>query len=72
MKDGKEGYLVFAPLMTSSTRFNKTNPEEDRMRQSHILVNLGWVPQSNPRVEASTEPLPVYERPEEDKVHLFD
>ena len=42
------------------------------MRQSHILVNLGWAPKNNAKVEMTTEPLPIYERPENEKVHLYD
>lgn len=64
IKDGKPGFAVFAPFITSVI---DNRPEERRndlqgVEESGIMVNLGWVPsESKKEVSGTDEPLPVVE-----------
>jgi len=62
---GKEGYLVFAPFITSikSTDHTGDNPANPNV-ETGIFVNLGWVPLENRSdIELSNEPIPALEPP---------
>jgi len=46
-KDGRKGYAIFAPFITSHVSV-VTNPyEEEKENPSGIMVNLGWMPFEN-------------------------
>ena len=45
-KDGKDGFAVFAPFVTSLVNANAHPYEVDIEKCSGIMVNMGWVPAS--------------------------
>mmetsp|Transcript_3902 Transcript_3902/g.4336 ORF Transcript_3902/g.4336 Transcript_3902/m.4336 type:complete len:300 (+) Transcript_3902:32-931(+) len=67
-RDGKKGYLVMAPFITSTRKYSKViKPvEANKTLESGLLVNLGWVPAENKDdIELSAEPLPLIDPPAE-------
>lgn len=61
-REGKKGYLVMAPFITSYQKYPKFFKPSDvnRPLESGLMVNLGWVPAENKDdIELSSEPLPL-------------
>lgn len=56
-KDGKKGYAVFAPFVTSHTDVNSHPHRGPTVLPCGIMVNLGWVPVEN-RKEVSLDSEP--------------
>jgi len=57
-KDGKKGYAVFAPFVTSHTNLNTHPYRGPQTNVCGIMVNLGWVPvDSRNEVGLDSEPL---------------
>ena len=57
-KDGRKGYAVFAPFVTSHASFVTHPYEEEKENASGIMVNLGWVPYENvAEITNDSEPL---------------
>ncbi|KRX05491.1 hypothetical protein PPERSA_04528 [Pseudocohnilembus persalinus] len=73
-RDGKEGYLVFAPFITSTRKLESehnsaVNPQENNT----VFVNLGWVPLENKLdIEMTGEPVELNEAPEDELDIHFD
>lgn len=64
-KDGKPGFAVFAPFITSvidaRTREQRIANGKN-LEESGVMVNLGWVPSENKNeVSGTDEPLPLVE-----------
>ena len=57
-KDGRKGYAVFAPFVTSHINVVTHPYEEDKENPSGIMVNLGWMPFENIK-EISTDAEPI-------------
>lgn len=59
-RDGKEGYLVFAPFVTAVENVNHRIKQKSLLPIEYsIFVNLGWVPQENKKdVELGGEVCP--------------
>lgn len=60
-RDGRLGYLVFAPFVTAvqETDFVKREGNPNPKIEFSILVNLGWVPVENKKdIELGNQPLP--------------
>lgn len=45
-RDGKEGYILIAPFVTSVGRVHR---KQQKMVENTILVNMGWVPREQLR-----------------------
>jgi len=64
-RNGKDGYLIFAPFTTAA---NQTNPACNPLRKVEItaIVCLGWVPKElKNKIEDNDTPLPLTEFSEE-------
>lgn len=65
-KDGKDGFLVFAPFVTAvqdpePQKRNDANP----VVEHQVFINLGWVPsESKGDIKMGNEPIPNLEAPE--------
>lgn len=73
-RDGKKGYLVFAPFVTS-TKKNETdaNSFSNTPSDNTVFVNLGWVPLENKDdIEMSGEVTPALEAPEDETDFEYD
>ena len=47
-RDGKEGFLVFAPFVTAIERVNHRLKQKDLLPVEYsVFVNIGWVPLEN-------------------------
>ncbi|CAD8044894.1 unnamed protein product [Paramecium primaurelia] len=45
-REGRDGFLVFAPFVTA-LQFNDTEQDPEQTTKSQVMVNLGWVPKDN-------------------------
>merc|ERR1712232_644501 len=57
-KEGKKGYAVFAPFVTSHTDLSTHPYAAPKTNISGIMVNLGWVPVEN-RMEIGLDSEPL-------------
>lgn len=62
-KDGKPGFLVFAPFMTALHELDTIRKHDvNTPVETGIFVNLGWVPSENKDdIEMTSEPVPFLE-----------
>jgi hypothetical protein len=64
-RNGKDGFLIFAPFVTAA---NQTNPTNNPFRKFErtVIVCLGWVPKElKNKIEDNDTPLPLTEFSEE-------
>lgn len=63
VKDGKPGFVVLAPFITSISPSGNVNINgAQNFGRNGIMVSLGWVPAEHVKeIEAGSEPLPVIE-----------
>lgn len=73
-RDGKEGYLVFAPFVTALERVNHRLKQKDLLPVEYsVFVNLGWVPLENKKdVELGGEVCPPMDAPEDTTLFVND
>lgn len=66
-RDGKDGYLVFAPFTTAKLFGHPDGSDESAKRvEFSLFVNLGWVPKENLKdIERTTEAVPILDPPTE-------
>ena len=73
-RDGKAGYLVFAPFVTSTRKVESDhNSAINTPNDTTVFVNLGWVPSENKEdIEMSGEPVPLIDALEEETDREYD
>ncbi|EAR97347.2 SURF1 family protein (macronuclear) [Tetrahymena thermophila SB210] len=73
-RDGKEGFLVFAPFVTAVERVNHRLKQKDLLPVEYsVFVNLGWVPVENKKdVELGGEVCPPMDAPTDSTLFVND
>lgn len=56
-RDGRSGFLVFAPFVSSRYQYDHDD-DQSKIACTTVMVNLGWVPKENRKdITMGSEPL---------------